>query len=197
MTIAFEPIYGSICNWAERRGIQIQARQLPPGKAGEFDGLSVTMNSGYDPQEQVYYLVHAIASIVSWSLNRLAVQEMFAELRNAKRKEPAPNLPRLNEAIRRYRAFESAASSLAVWLLAELGHAEVIASYTNFMRADLEAMTEFHQTGRAPVWRKFFARWNEEVADGQRQVKPFGPKPITDFTPLQIEKQEVLQQQAE
>jgi hypothetical protein len=64
------------------------------------------------------------------------------------------------------------------------------------MRADLEALTAFHRTGQAPVWREFFARRTEEVAAGRREVPTFRPKPIPPFTPLEIECQEILQKQA-
>ena len=43
----------------------------------------------------------------------------------------------------------------------------------------------------------FFARWNEEVAQGHRQVAPFQAKPIPSFKPVRIEKQEILQEQGD
>jgi hypothetical protein len=63
------------------------------------------------------------------------------------------------------------------------------------MRPDLEALTIFHKTGRAPVWQDFFREWNEEVATGRRQVLPFCPSDIPDFLPRRIERQEILQEQ--
>lgn len=196
MISAFEQVYQDIREWAETRGIRVREKQLAPGKAGEFDGVSATMNSSYDWEELAYYLVHALGSIVRWSLSRDAVQAMFDELRDAKEeKETDPS--RLERSIDRYRAFEIESSEFAVWLLAELGHPAVASTYTNFMRADLEALTEFHRRGRAPVWRDFFARWNDEVARGQRQVEPFRPKPLPPFSPLRIENQEILQEQGD
>ncbi len=103
----------------------------------------------------------------------------------------------MNRQSRLFRAFETESSEFAVWLLAELGHGDVIPSYTNFMRADLEALTEFHRTGKAPVWRDFFARWNEETADGRRLVLPYQAKQVPPFDPVRIEKQEVLQEQGD
>ncbi len=169
--------------------------RLKPEQAGAFDGVSVTLNSAYGSEELTYYLAHALGSIARWSLSRAAVQGMFDELRAAKADRP-PDVMRLERAIDGYRAFEIESSEFAVWLLAELGHGGAVASYTNFMRADLEALTEFHRTGRAPVWRDFYSRWNEEVAAGRRQVPPFHAKPIPPFTPAAIEKQEILQKQA-
>jgi hypothetical protein len=121
---------------------------------------------------------------------------MFDALRMAKKAKDA-DPSRLEQAIERYRAFEIESSEFAVWLLADLGCLEVVPSYTNFMRADLEALTEFHRGGQAPVWRDFFARWNEEVAYGRREVLAFRPKPVPPFRPVQFEKQEILQEQGE
>ena len=195
MTTAFEEVYREARAWAEAHGIKVEQRRLKAQKAGQFDGQSVTMNSEYGPEERLCYLVHALGSMVRWALSRAAVQEMFDELRAA-RKTRETDPARLEAAIARYRAFEIESSEFAVWLLAELGHAEAVPSYTNFMRADLEALSEFNRDGRAPVWRDFFARWNEEASQGRRQVLPFRPKPIPPFDPVRIENQEILQEQS-
>jgi hypothetical protein len=71
-----------------------------------------------------------------------------------------------------------------------------VSAYTNFMRADLEAMTEYHRTGTAPVWEDYFARWNESVADGLKKVPAFRSKPLPAFAPGRIENQEILQTHA-
>ena len=194
MVSSFEPIYTTVCAWARSKDISVRSTVLGPNKAGEFDGVSATMNSSYSAEERTYYLVHALGSIVRWSLSRAAVQEMFQELRAAKKtreQDPA----RLESAIDRYRAFEIESSEFAVWLLAELGHRNAISSFTNFMRADLEALTQFHHQGVAPVWRDFFARWNEDIRLGRRTVDEYQPKPIPNFEPRQIDKQEILQEQ--
>ena len=194
MTAAFQHLYENIGAWAGAHGIRAGERRMAPGKAGEFDGLSVTMNGDYDAEPRSYFLIHALGSIVRWSLSKATVQQMFDELRGAKKNKAAdPN--RLERAIVSYRAFETESSEFAVWLLTELGHARAVPSYTNFMRADLEALTEFHRHDRVPVWRDFFARWNEEVEAGRRQVLPFSPKPVPPFTPTPIENQEILQEQ--
>lgn len=194
MSEAFERAFQDVKEWAEVHGIRVREDCLSPGKAGEFNGVSATMNRTYGTEERLYYLVHALGSMVRWSWSRAEIQEMFDELRAAK-KEKDQEPQRLERAIERYRAFEIESSEFAVWLLGELGHAGVVASYTNFMRADLEALTEFHRRGRAPVWRDFFARWNQEVAAGRRQVAAFAPKPIPAFTPVRTECQEILQEQ--
>jgi hypothetical protein len=117
------------------------------------------MNSKYDVEERTYYLVHALASIVRWSLSLPLIQRMFEELRAAKQEKHA-DPDRLERAIEQYRAFKVEPSEYAVWLLAKLGADEVVPSFTNFMRADLEALTLFHRFGRVPVWRDFFADRN-------------------------------------
>ncbi len=124
----------------------------------------------------------------------MSKKRTFDELRAAKgEKETDP--ARLERAIERYRAFEIESSEFAVWIFLAHDHPEVMPPYTNFMRADLEALTEFHRSGRAPVWRDFLTRWNEQVASGETEVLPFHPKPIPTFTPRHIDNQEILQQQ--
>jgi hypothetical protein len=192
MQTNFNTIYQKVRDWAEDHGVHVLERQLPHGKAGEFNGVSITMNGDYEAEEIVYYLVHALGSIIRWSLSRSDIQAMFDELRAAK-KEGVPT--RLEQAIEPYRAFEIESSEFAVWLLYDLGYSEIVANYTNFMRADLEALTQFHRTGKAPVWRTFFSQWNEDVAAGRRQVPAFQAKPIPIFVPQKIENQEILQEQ--
>jgi hypothetical protein len=190
--VDFARILDDVRDAAERRGVRVGERTLKPEQAAVFDGVSVVLNRDYEPEELTYYLAHALGSIARWSLSRDAVQAMFDELRDAKKADDAG---RRERAIEAYRAFEVESSEFAVWLLAELRHTDVVPSYTNFMRADLEALTEFHRTGTSPVWREFFARWNAEVAAGRRVVPPIPPKRLPAFTPRTIERQEVLQKQ--
>jgi hypothetical protein len=192
----FHQLEAAIRRWAAERGIQVSHRELPAGTAGEFTGVAATMNSSYPAEERVYYLVHALGSIVLWSLDRAAVQQMFDGLRSAKKhkdRDPAE----LERRVREFRKFETESSELALSILAELNFTEVVPLYTNFMQADLESITQFHRTGKAPVWREFFARWNEEIAAGRRTVEPFTPRPVPDFRAVPIERQEILRAQTE
>jgi hypothetical protein len=192
MKNAFGVMLRAVEQWCGSHGISIYEQSLPSEKAGEFDGVSVVMNSDFPAEQRLYYLTHAVGSIVARSLDPERIQQMYDELRDAK--EASENQPeRLDRAIARYRDFEIESSGFAVWLLDELGYPDVVSSYTNFMRADLEAMTEFHRTGHAPVWRDFFDRWNSDVEDGRRLVLPFHAKPIPPFKPVRTEKQEILQ----
>ncbi len=180
--------------WAEAHGIQVQQQALRPELAGVFDGLSVRLNPDFTSEEQTYYLVHALGSIIRWSLSQPVVQSLFEELRAAKAHRT--DRARLERAIEAYRAFEIESSEFAVELLSQLGLGDAVPTYTNFMRADLEALTELHRTGQAPVWRNFFSKWNADVAAGRRQVAPFHRKSIPAFTPRKIDKQEIIQKQA-
>lgn len=191
----WEQLLIDVRDWSAAHGIALAWRPSKPEQAGSFDGVSVTLNADYSKEEQTYYLAHALGSIVLWSLNRPAVQSMFDELRAAK--DDKANVTGLERAIGAYRDFETESSELGAGVLAKLGYGAVIPPYSNFMRADLEALTEFHRTGKAPVWREFFARWNEEVKTGCRRVKPFCEKAPPAFTPLLIERQEILQKQSE
>lgn len=181
-------------DWAKGYGIEVKQCVFALGQAGEFDGTTVVMNSTYAADERLYYAVHAIGSIVIWSHDRDGVQQLFDELRDAEKQKSA-DPGRLSQAIERYRAFETESSQYAVWILGEIDASSLVPAYSNFMRADLEAMTIFHQTGKAPVWKEFFARWNVEVAAGKRQVEPFEMRPAADFHAIAIETQQILQQQ--
>jgi hypothetical protein len=192
MSIAFEPVIKAAGQWCEVHGIQLHQQPLPSQQAGEFTGTSVVMNSDFPAEDRLYYLVHALGSIVRWSLSRNAVQGMFDELRDAKKNKDA-DLPRFERAVAAYRGFEIESSEFAVWLLKTIGHPETIDSYTNFMRADLEAMTQFHRTGHAPKWGDFFRQWSADVAAGRRRVEPYEFKPIPPFQPVTTERQEILQ----
>jgi len=189
----FQQALQDVCGWAESHGIAVRQLPLGPGKAGAFDGLSVTLSPGYRAEDLTYYLAHALGSMVLWSSSRGQVQGLFKELRAAK--ADRGDAARLERALEAYGAFEAESSELAVWLLTELGHGDMVPSYTNFMRADLEALTVFHRTGQVPAWRSFFAQWNEEVATGRRIVPLFHPRPIPAFTPVAIENQEIVQGQ--
>jgi len=194
MPVVFMHVYQMVRRWAEQHSIRVCEELLPPGTAGSFDGQSVTMNSGYDWEERAYYLIHALGSIVLWSQDRKGVQRLFDDLQAAKAVRETDQ-GRLEHSIDLYRDFETDSSSLAVWLLADLNLPEAIVPYTNFMRADLEALTRFHRHGHALVWRTFFRQWNEEVSEGRRIVAPFSPKPIPAFQPVRIERQKILQEQ--
>ena len=189
----FESLYTAIRKWMSDRDIVLYELDLGLDRAGLFDGLSVTMNPNFLLEERSYYLVHALGSIVLWSQNKQGIQEVFDELRAAK--ETKEDQARLNRAIERYRDFETKSSELAVWLLEHLGHPQAIKSYTNFMRADLDSMTNYHRYGKAPRWAEFFACWNQQVADRERYPAPFKSRRIERFVPCKIELQEIKQQQ--
>ena len=99
----------------------------------------------------------------------------------------------LDEAVGQYRRFEERSSEYAVWLLTDIGHDWATGPYTSFLRADIEAMTLFHRSGRAPRWAEFYSQWKRLGRSREVWIKPFTPRPIPSFTPVAIPKQEVLQ----
>src|SRR4051794_15379293 len=145
MANSFDSLYDHLEEWAEAHGIAVRQSKLDPETPGEFDGLTVTINRDFGPKERAFYLAHSIGSIVRWALHAAGCRVLFDELDAAKANRD--DTASLDRALERYRGFETVASEYAVWLLAELGRADVIPDYTNFWRADLEAMTIHHRTG--------------------------------------------------
>jgi hypothetical protein len=171
-------------------GVEVRLKQMDLEKPGVFDGPSITINPVHDRDAASYYLAHSFGSIYQWSTDFEHAQQIFDELRDAKKRKDG----RFEGALQAWRLFEQTSSEHAVWVLDHAGHADAIARYTVFFRADIEAMTVFHRTGKEPRWPDFFAEWKEKVASGQIRIEPFRPKPVARFRPVRIEKQEVLQE---
>lgn len=187
----FGQLYLTVVRWAAGKEIKVLDRELPDNQAGEFDGLSVMMNNSFGVEERSYYLLHALGSIICWSLDS-TVDEMFDNLR-AKKKSKDADPAGFEAALARYRSFETTSSEYAVGLLIDLGYRDVVRSYSNFMRADLESMTQFHRHGQLAPWHDFFAAWNREVASGRRAVTPFRARPVPSFRARQISLQTIMQ----
>src|SRR4051794_36950834 len=113
MSIDFENVIRVVAQWCDVHAIRVKHTCLPAEKAGEFTGRLVVMNRDFNAEERLYYLSHAIGSIVLWSQSKGAVQHMFDELRDAKENREAQR-NRLERAIGQYRAFEIASSELGV-----------------------------------------------------------------------------------
>ena len=171
-------------------GVDVRTRNMDIEKPGEFDGPTLTLNPVHDPEALCYYAAHAFGSIYQWSTDFPRAQKVFRDLRDAK-KGPAQQFERALEAWRR---FEQTSSDHAVWVLEHIGHQPAVVPYTVFFRADIEAMTIFHRTGKEPRWPDFFADWKRRADAGEIRIEPFDPKPVYPFTPRPIEKQEVLQE---
>jgi hypothetical protein len=186
-------LFDDLRRFVEQHGVRVIIKEMDIEKPGEFDGLTVSINPKHDPTAASYYLAHSFGSIAQWSTARERSQCVYDDLRSAKRRR-AQEPRRFEEALERYREFEQRSSEHAVWLMARTGHAESIDDYTVFFRADIEAMTVFHRTGKAPRWPDFYAEWKEKVAAGDVRIEPFVPRPIPSFTPIRIEQQEVLQE---
>lgn len=168
----------------------MRVKEMELEKPGVFDGPTITINPKHDQEAASFYLAHSFGSISQWSTNFERAQTIFDELRDSKKRQGE----RFETALKAWRLFEQTSSDHAVWVLEHVGHAEAIPPYTVFFRADIEAMTVFHRTGKEPPWPDFFAAWKEKVGRGEIRIDPFRPKPVARFRPVRIEKQEVLQE---
>lgn len=186
-------LYAEVAERAARYGIEVRHAELDAKVPGEFDGPTITLNREYDAVERAFYLAHSIGSIAEWSLRPEESQQVFRELQHAKKRRSADEA-RLERALAGYLAFENTTWEFAVWLLADTGHHALVAAFINFGRADMESMRVFHLTGKAPVWREFFSRWNDEVGRGVRTVTPLVARPIPAFRAVLIPKQEIVQE---
>jgi hypothetical protein len=190
MTSPRHELFEHLERFITSHGVQVRLREMEVEKPGEFDGPSITINPKHDQEACCYYLTHSFGSIYQWSTDFEHAKKVFEDLRNAKRR----NGPGFEVALEAWRAFEERSSEHAVWVFADIGHVEAIDPYSVFFRADIEAMTIFHRTGKEPRWPDFFAEWKERVARGEIRVEPFPARPIEPFNPVRIEKQEVLQE---
>jgi hypothetical protein len=164
-------------------GVEVRLKKMDIETPGEFDGLSITINPRHDLEARCFYLAHSFGSIVQWSTDYERAKKVVKDVRSDPQK-----------GIAAYRNFEQTSSEHAVWVLNEIGHADAVAAYTTFFRADIESMTIFHLTGKAPDWPEFFAEWKRKAASGEIQIEPFTPRAIPPFHPVRIREQEVLQQ---
>jgi len=180
----YEQLFDDVKRSITGHGVEVRTRIMDVEKPGEFDGPTITINPKHDLESACYYLVHSFGSIYQWSTDFDQAKAVFDELRKEK----------TGKAIEAWRIFEQTSSKHAAWVLEDLGHASVVPAYTVFFRADIEAMTIFHRTGKEPRWPDFFAEWQQQVERGAVRVEPFRPKPVSRFRPVRIEKQEVLQE---
>jgi hypothetical protein len=190
MTTRRDALFDDLRRFVTQHGVEVREREMDIEKPGEFDGPTITINPVHDQRACAYYLAHSFGSIYQWSTDFERARKVFDEMRDAKRDRG----PRFEAALEAWRLFEQTSSEHAVWVLGEIGRAESIDPYTVFFRADIEAMTVFHRTGKEPRWPDFFAEWKERVARRDVQIEPFRPKPVARFRRVRIEKQEVLQE---
>jgi hypothetical protein len=186
-------VYESLKARIESHGVAILARELGLETTGVFDGLSITTNAAYDLETRCYNIAHSFGHVAQWSLDYPRFRRLYDDLHTAKankHSDPAA----LEQALRRFRAYEEEASEYAAWLLLDTGNADALAGFANFARADIEAIVAFHRDGHAPAWRHFFADWNARVARGELELRPFAPRPVPAFAPRSIEPQEVIQE---
>jgi hypothetical protein len=186
-------LFDDLRRFIERFSVAVVLERMDIEKPGEFDGLTITINPKHDANAASYYLAHAFGSIVQWSTAPEMARRVYEGLRTAKRRCHEDSA-RFDQALEEYRTFEQTSSEHAVWILAQIGHRDSIADYTRFFRADIEAMTIFHRTGKAPSWPEFYADWSQKVAAGEIRIESFTPRPFPPFRPRRIEHQDVLQE---
>ena len=190
MALSPAALFDDLGRFIASNGIDIREKNMDVEKPGEFDGPTITINPKHDVQALCFYLAHSFGSIYQWSTNFDGAQNVFHELRDAKKAASSE----FERALEAWRTFEQTSSEHAVWVLGEIGHADAIDPYTVFFRADIEAMTVYHRTGKEPRWPDFFADWKRKVESGEIRIDPFRPKPVARFRPRKIEKQEVVQE---
>ena len=194
MTGDFGRLYADLGRRAGSHGVRVISRRLPPETPAVFDGPTVALDLGLDPESRCFYLAHALGSIAQWSTDTDRSRAVFDELHAAKAARAA-DPGRLDRAVAAHLGFEERSSGHAVWLLADVGHAWAVPGYTTFFRADLAAVVEYHRSGVAPVWREFYPAWKEKAARGGVKIEPFEPRPVPAFRAVPIPTQEVLREE--
>jgi hypothetical protein len=175
----------------EACGVQVFARPLDLDTTGVFDGLSIITNTAYDLETRCHNIAHSFGHIVQWSLDYQVQQQLYDDLHAAKANK-ATDPGSLERALERFRVYEEVASQYATWLLADSGNPDAVAAFTNFARADIEAIVGFHRDGVAAIWCDFFDEWNQAIKRHGCHVMPFSPKAIPTISPRPIEPQEVI-----
>ena len=87
----------AVRQWACEHGIQLAEKHFSAGKAGEFDGTSISINKNYNAQERLYYALHAIGSIAIWSRDPQVVQALISTSCGMRRKQEGPSLRSLRQ----------------------------------------------------------------------------------------------------
>ncbi len=194
MTGDFGRLYADLDRRTGAYGVRVISRRLPPETPAKFDGPTVALDPGCDPESRSFYLAHALGSIARWSTDTAVTRAVFDELHAAEAsRESDPG--RFDRAVAGHLAFEERSSGHAVWLLAEVGHAWAVPGYTSFFRADMAAIAEYHRRGVAPVWREFYPAWKERMARGKVRIEPFESRPVPAFRAIPIPTQEVLREE--
>jgi hypothetical protein len=186
-------IYERLTARIESYGIAVRAQRLGLETTGVFDGHSITTNTDYDLETRCHNIAHAFGHIAQWSLEYDRFRALYDQLYATKATRHTDAVA-LEQALGRFREYEEEASQHAAWLLLETGCADALPAFVLFARADIEAIVGFHRDDIAPIWRTFFAAFQGRMARGERQLRPFEPKPVPTFVPVRLEPQEVIQE---
>ena len=178
----------ALLSWIREHGVIVRHETLPADTPAVFDGRSITLNTRFSTAEQALYAAHSFGSIVGWSLDRQGTETLFSELEEAKTRRRREK-ERFERALTVFRHFEEASNEFGVDVLQQVGAADWQIPYSEFFRADLDAMTLYHQEGVLPLWPLFFEGWR--TRHPERASLTFPSHPIPAFTPQSIPAQEV------
>lgn len=184
-------VFARLARRLSRAGVTVRREILGPETTGIFDGTSITLNATCDLETQCHNMGHAFGHIIQWSVAEAQCQVLYDELYRGK--DRAAEAPAdLERALLAFREYEVEASRYAVGLLLEVECAWAVPAFTNFARADIEAIVSYHRTGTAPIWDEFFAEWRNDVNRGTIHITPFEPLAIPSFIPIGIAPQQVV-----
>jgi hypothetical protein len=186
-------VYDRLKERIESFGVAVLTSRLGLETTGVFDGLSITTNTAYDLETRCYNIAHSFGHLAQWSLDYPGCRRLYEKLHAAKANKSADPAA-LGRALQAFRRYEEEASQYATWLLLNTDNALAVPTFTNFARADIEAIVAFHRDDVAPVWHSFFADWNAKIARRELELLPFEPKPVSPFTPVPIAPQEVIRE---
>src|SRR4051812_49971592 len=112
----FGRLYADLERRAGDYGVRVGLRPLAPETPAEFDGPTVALDPGYDPESRCFYLAHALGSIAQWSTDTDATRSVFDEVHEAEAsRESDPG--RFDRAVAKHLAFEARSSAHAVRLI--------------------------------------------------------------------------------
>jgi hypothetical protein len=178
MTETFDRLATALDRRTEGYGVRVVERPLGPDTPAQFDGPTITLDPGYDPESRCYYLAHALGSIAQWSTAAAQTRRIFDRTGSSGR------WPGTGRSRRGRRATRSGCSR-------PLG--------TNGLLRDIPC--SFGPTWRpstsstAPVWRAFYPAWKAKARRGEVRVDPFEPRPVPEFQAVPIPTQEVLREE--
>lgn len=179
--------YGQLVQRVQRHGVVVRSEACAENVLGSFDGVSITTRCDLDIATRCHVVAHCFGHTVQWALDFSGHAHLYHELGAAKRGTDKVDLV---DVLERFRRYEEVASEYGAALFAP--DSPYLSEFANFSRADIEFIIAYHRGDRVPGWSSFFAKWNQEVAQGVRAVEPFLRRSIPDFTPRHVPERKVI-----